>query len=79
MSASEIADNKWELQATKPPLGSAGGVLQMLLMGGFVVLFGWLIVSSIIGIVTPKSEDGGLAGQYKNMSFEGSAEEAKEE
>ncbi|MCH9685317.1 MAG: hypothetical protein K0V04_28030 [Deltaproteobacteria bacterium] len=73
MSASEIADNKWELKASKPPLASAGGVLQMILMGGFVILFGWLIVSSIIGIVTPKAEDGGLAGQYKNMNVEGAA------
>ena len=73
MSASEIADNKWELQSTKPPLGSAGGVLQLLLMVGFVGLFGWLIVSSIIGIITEKKEGGSLADQYKNMNVEGEA------
>lgn len=70
MSASEIADNKWELQSTKPPLASAGGVLQLLLMVGFVGLFGWLIVSSLIGIVTEKQDGGSLADQYKNMGAE---------
>lgn len=75
MSAAEIADNKWELSSTKPPVSTAGGVLQLLLMVGFIGLFGWLIVSSVIGIVTPKSEDGGLAGQYKNMSVEGTKAE----
>jgi hypothetical protein len=72
MSSAEIADNKWELQASKPPVGSASGIVQLLLMAGFVGIFGYLIVFSIIGAVTPKKEDGGLAGQYKNMGFEGS-------
>jgi len=79
MSAAEIADNKWELQSTKPELKSVSGVMQMVLMGGFIVMFGWLIVNSIIGIVTPKSEDGGLAGSYKNMGVDGSGEEAAKE
>ena len=79
MSAAEIADNKWELQSTKPPVADASGVLQLLLMVGFVGLFGWLIVSSVIGIVTPKAEDGGLAGSYKNMKFDGDGAEAPAE
>ncbi len=78
MSATEIADNKWELQSTKPPVGDAAGVLQLLLMVGFVGLFGWLIVSSVIGIVTPKAEDGGLAGSYKNMKVDGDGAKAEE-
>lgn len=78
MSSAEIADNKWELSSTKPPLKSAGGVLQLLLMVGFISLFGWLIGSSVIGIVTEKDEEGGLAGQYKNMGVDGQkAEEAE--
>ena len=73
MSASEIADNKWELQASKPQVANAGGILQILLMVGFVGIFGYLITFSIIGAVTPKkSADGGLADQYKNMTVEGS-------
>ncbi|MEM7152911.1 MAG: hypothetical protein AAF799_08710 [Myxococcota bacterium] len=77
MSSAEIADNKWELSSTKPPLKSAGGIMQLALMGGFVALFGWLIGSSVIGLVTPKAEDGGLAGKYKNMGVDG--EKAAEE
>lgn len=71
MSAAEIADNKWELQASKPPVTSTSGILQLAFMAGFVGVFAWLIVSSIIGIVTPPAEDGGLAGQYQNMSVDG--------
>ena len=78
MSASEIADNKWELQSTKPPLGSAGGIMQLILMAGFCGIFLYLIIFSIIGAVTPKAEDSGLAGQYKNMKVEGNKEEAAE-
>lgn len=70
MSAAEIADNKWELSATKAPVGSASGIAQMLLMGGFAVFFVWIIVFSIIAIVTPKAE-GGLADQYDNMGVDG--------
>jgi|GEM_PF-1628524 len=71
MSAAEIADNKWELSSTKPPVGSASGIAQILLMGGFAVFFVWIIVFSVIAIVTPKAEDSGLAGQYKDMGVEG--------
>ena len=78
-SAAEIADNKWELQSTKPPLSSASGIGQIVLMLGFIVMFGWLIGSSIVGAVTPKAEDGGLAGSYKNMGVEGSDDAKKDE
>lgn len=71
MSSAEIADNKWELSSTKPPLKSAGGILQLLLMIGFVSLFGWLIGSSVIGILTEKEEDSSLAREIGNMGVEG--------
>jgi hypothetical protein len=70
MSAAEIADNKWELQAAKPPIGTAPAIAQLVLMTGFAGFFAWIIVSSVIGIVTPKKEDGGLAGTYKNLGVE---------
>lgn len=66
MSAAEIADNKWEVSATKAPVGSASGIAQMLLMGGFAVFFVWIIVFSIIAIVTPTVETG-LANDYGKM------------
>lgn len=73
MSAAEIADNKWELSSTKPPTTSAAGLAQILLIGGLGLFFVWIIVFSIIAIVTPKPEDGGLAGDFKNMKTEGAA------
>ena len=72
MSAAEIADNKWEVESTKPPVSTLTGLSQILLMGGFGLFFTLIIVGSLIAIVTPKSEDGGLAGQYKQMGAQGS-------
>ncbi|MBL4687506.1 MAG: hypothetical protein JKY37_23120 [Nannocystaceae bacterium] len=69
MSAAEIADNKWELSSTKPPIGDAAGIAQMLLMGGFGLFFVWIIVFSIIAMVTPSS--GGLADSYSKMGVDG--------
>lgn len=71
MSAAEIADNKWELESTKPPVSSLSGLTQILLMGGFALFFTLIVVGSLVGIVTPKPEDGGLAGQYKDMGVSG--------
>jgi hypothetical protein len=67
MSSAEIADNPWELSATKAPVATAGGLAQVLLMGGFAVFFGWMTVMSVYAAVTPKDEDAGLAGQFKKM------------
>lgn len=74
MSAAEIADNRWELKATKPPITSPAGLAQIILMGGFAAFFAWILVFSAIAIVTPKGE--GLAGDYKNMKA-GEAGEAE--
>ena len=35
MSISEIADNKWEVQAAKPPVSNVPAVAQMLLIASF--------------------------------------------
>ena len=75
MSAAEIADNKWELQATKAPVGTMAGLLQILLMSGFAVFFVWIVIFSVVAIVTPKKEDGGLAGEFQNMGVEGTQAE----
>ena len=69
---SEIADNKWEVEATKAPVGTVGGLAQMLLFGGFVLLFGYIVAMSLVAIVTPKKENS-LAEAYKNMGVEGKA------
>jgi hypothetical protein len=75
MSAAEIADNKWEMESTKPPVSSLAGISQVVLMGGFALFFTLVIVGSLIAIVTPKSE--GLAGEYSKMSAAG-AQQADE-
>jgi hypothetical protein len=79
MSASDIADNKWELQSAKPPVASPGGLMQLAMMAGFCLMFGWLILYSIIGAVTPKKEDSGLANSYKNMKADAPAAAPKAE
>lgn len=78
MSAAEIADNKWELQATKAPVGTTAGLMQLLLMTGFAIFFLWIVSFSVIAIITPKKEDAGLAGEFSNMGAEGQKAEAKE-
>jgi hypothetical protein len=80
MSAAEIADNKWEMESTKPPVTSLSGVSQIVLMGGFALFFGLIVVGSLVALVSPKSE--GLAGEYSKMgagSQAAQAEEAAEE
>lgn len=74
MSASEISDNRWELSATKPPVTSAGGLAQIILMGLFSLIFVWILIGAVQGIIMPKSE--GLAGEYKNLNAAGQGEEA---
>ena len=79
MSSAEIADNHWELSATKPPIATAGGFAQIILMGGFAVFFGWITVMSVIAIVTPKKEGQGLEGQFKKLEGGAQPEAAKSE
>ncbi len=66
MSAAEIADNRWELSASKPPIKSASGVSLLITMAGFVLFFAWILAGSVQGIIMPKGE--GLAGEYKNLN-----------
>jgi hypothetical protein len=73
MSSAEIADNPWELSATKPPVATVGGFAMIILMSGFAIFFGWITVQSVVAIVTPKDEDAGLAGQFKKLEQEGAA------
>lgn len=76
MSAAEIADNKWETESTKPPLKDVGSIGQIALIGGLALFFSYVVVMSLIGIVTPKKE-GTLADQYKDLNAAG-AEAAAE-
>lgn len=71
MSRSEIADNKWELEASKAPVGTIGGLAQIVLFIGFIVLFAYILGMSVVAIVTPK-KDSSLGEMYKNMKQDGS-------
>ncbi len=77
MSAAEIADNKWELESTKPPIKTAGALAQIILMGGLISFFAIILVGSVFGIMAPKGE-GSLADQYKNLTVEGTGEAKKD-
>jgi hypothetical protein len=72
MSASEIADNKWELTSAKPPVVTVSGLSQIVMMIGFTIFFGYMLAFSLIGAFGPKRE-GGLEQQYKAMSERGAA------
>lgn len=64
---SEIADNKWEVQASKPPVATAGGLLQLIMIGGFAVLFVYITVMSVVAVTTAKSGNS-LEEQYKTLN-----------
>lgn len=77
MSTAEIGDNKWEVQASKPPVATAGGLLQLIMISAFSVIFGWITVNSVIGIVTPKKEGGSIADSYDKMQKNDNAKPAE--
>lgn len=69
MSASEIADNKWELEASKPPVTGVSGILQILVVSFFALLFAWMMMFTFQGIFGSKRET--LADQYGNLTVDG--------
>ncbi|RMH00268.1 MAG: hypothetical protein D6705_00830 [Deltaproteobacteria bacterium] len=77
MSVAEIADNKWELESIKPPIKTPTAIGQIALIGGLGLFFLYIVIMSVVAIVTPKKE-GGLADQYKNLNAEQPAAAAEE-
>lgn len=71
MSLSEIADNKWEREAAKPPTTTFSGICQILLIGGFSMIFLYILQGSVTGMFGAKRE-GGMADTYGKMSHEAS-------
>lgn len=76
MSVAEIADNKWELEAIKPPVKTPAAIGQIALIGGLGLFFLYITIMSVIAIVTPKKE-GGLADQYKDLNAAGAQQAAE--
>lgn len=68
MSISEIADNKWEAQAAKPPVSTAGGIMQILLIAAFASVFVYILQGSAAGIFGAKR--GSMAENYSKMTNE---------
>lgn len=69
MSISEIADNKWEVQAAKPPVSNVPAVAQMLLIASFAGIFAWILFGSLQGMFGAKRE-GGMSENYSKMTHE---------
>jgi hypothetical protein len=61
MSLAEIQDNKWEVEATKPPVTSPGAIGIIIMMTAFSLFFVAVIIGSVIGSFT----------ETKVMDFEG--------
>ena len=57
MSAAEIQDNKWEVQASKPNFFSPAAIGAIIMMAGFILFFVALIIGSVQGAFT---ESGGM-------------------
>jgi hypothetical protein len=70
MSVADIADNKWEREAAKAPVGNLAGMGQMLMFVGFCIMFSYIIGMSVVAIITPKKESS-LGQAYKNMRQDG--------
>lgn len=69
MSTAEIADNKWELEASKPPIATPGGLLQIAVIGLFAALFAWMMSFAVQGIFGAKRDT--LADQYGRLTVDG--------
>lgn len=69
MSATaEIADNKWELSSTKPPINSVIGIAQVVMMVSFSLFFGWLVLASVAALFMSPSNELTLEQQYQQMN-----------
>lgn len=68
MSNAEIADNKWEVQAAKPPIYTAAAISQLLMIAALAFIFLWLIKGSLEGLFGEKRD--GLAEAFGKMTNE---------
>ncbi|WAS95512.1 hypothetical protein [Nannocystis punicea] len=69
MSTAEISDNKWELEASRPPIGTTTGVLQIVVIAVFAGLFVWMLSFALRGIFGAQRET--LADQYGRLTVDG--------
>ncbi|MBK8262128.1 MAG: hypothetical protein IPK80_12435 [Nannocystis sp.] len=76
MSAAEIADNKWEREAAKPPVTAPGSLAQLILVSFFILLFLWILSWTVMGIVGDKKST--MADKYGEMNAADNAPAKKE-
>lgn len=69
MSTAEIADNKWEVEASKPPIATPGGIMQLVVITFFAGLFAWMMVFTVQGIFGATRET--LADKYGRLTVDG--------
>ena len=70
MSVAEIQDNKWEVEATKPPVVNAAGIGSIIMMSCFALFFVAVIIGAVIGSFTETS----TMDFSKTQKTEGAAE-----
>ena len=68
---SEIADNKWEVEAAKPPISTVSGIAQILLIAAFAGVFVYILQGSVRGMFQEKKD--GLAEKIGGMGNEAGA------
>jgi len=77
MSAAEIADNKWEREAAKPPVTNFGSIAQLILVSFFILLFLWILSWVFMGIIGDKKST--MADKYGEMNAADNAPAKKSE
>lgn len=75
MSNAEIADNKWEAQAAKPPIYTVTAISQLIMIAVLAFIFVWLLKGSLQGIFGEKRD--GLAEAFGKMTNEAAEAPAK--
>ncbi len=75
MSNAEIADNKWEVQAAKPPISSVAAISQLLMMVALTFIFLILLKGTLEGIFGETRET--MADKVGKMTNEASPAPAK--
>lgn len=75
MSTADIADNKWEVEASKPPIRTFSGILQIAVVASFAGLFVWMLSFTLAGIFGYKRET--MADQYGRLTVDGSRPQAE--
>jgi hypothetical protein len=75
MSAAEIQDNKWEVQASKPNLLTPAAIGAIIMMAGFILFFIALLIGSVQGAFT---DSGGMVVDKEAAAKEAADKSAAE-